>query len=122
MEIAPDYKLRDVNADNYCSLFLTGGSSTKSLFDNAEVHNLCISFDRADKIIGAVEFAPVILAKASLLKGIKATSWPTESETLKANGALFAKGITCESGNIITGMGGSDENCTAFTISTSMNL
>jgi protease I len=57
------------------------------------------------KVVGAICAAPVILAKAGLLKDKKATVYPDHEYTLKQYGAIYTGEAVTVDGNIITGNG-----------------
>jgi poly(3-hydroxybutyrate) depolymerase/putative intracellular protease/amidase len=115
LEIKSDLKISEAYEKNYISLLLIGGTEVASLSGNTYLEKLCQSFNNSNKIIAAEDLSPLILSTASILDGKKVSSWPTMSGKLEANGSIYNKAIITEDGNIITGMGGSDENITCFT-------
>ncbi len=100
-----DLKLEEVNCEDYSGVIFVGGMGTVRLFDNKIAHKIARQFDRKGKVIGAICFGPVILAKSGILKGKKATCFYTKSKELERYGARYTgKGVEVD-GKIITGNG-----------------
>lgn len=62
----------------------------------------------AGKPLGAICIAPLILAKAGVLKGRKATVWDSGGEQiaiLKAHGAVYTDQAVVIDGSVVTGNG-----------------
>lgn len=114
LEIKCDHKIIDADEKNYVSLLLIGGIGAASLYDDAGLRKLCRVFNDSKKIIAAEELSPPVLSMASILRGKKASAWPSLSDRLEKDGSIYNKTIITEDDNIITGMGGSDENTTHF--------
>lgn len=89
-------------------LLIVGGlGSPAHLWDNTPLHTLANSFAREGKPVAAICLSPVVLAKAGLLKGKKATVFadPKAVEALKAGGAIPTGQPVVVDGLIITGNG-----------------
>jgi len=56
-------------------------------------------------VVGAICIAPGILARAGILKGRKATVFPSEIEALKRNGAFYTALPVVIDGRIVTASG-----------------
>lgn len=115
LEIKSDLIISDADEKNYVSLLIIGGTGVATLYGNAYLENLCKAFNNSNKIIAAKELSPLVFSMASILQGKKLSAWPTISGKLEAYGSIYNKTIITEVENIITGMGGSDENVTRFT-------
>lgn len=102
--------LRDAKAEDFDGVVFVGGSGAQEYFDNKEAHRIAREFSDAGKIVGAICIAPVILAKAGILKGKVATVWQdamdkTGPKALKANDCALSEKSVEISGNIITANG-----------------
>lgn len=103
--VDPDFALADVKLDDFDGIVFIGGAGAAKFFDDAEALDLAKQAAAAEKIIGAICIAPTILAKAGLLKGIRATSFASEKDVLEKAGAKFT-GVNIETqGKIITADG-----------------
>jgi protease I len=74
-------------------------------FEHPEAHDLAWEMYADGKVVSAICAAPVILAKAGLLKDKKATVYPDHEYTLKQYGAIYTGEAVTVDGNIITGNG-----------------
>ena len=63
------------------------------------------SFAEAGKVVAAICIAPVILARAGLLKGKRATVFPDGIPELEKAGAVYTAQSVERDGRIITGNG-----------------
>jgi putative intracellular protease/amidase len=59
----------------------------------------------AGKPVGALCYAPVILANAGVLSGKRATCNPAQARALTAGGALYTGRMIEQDGNIVTAAG-----------------
>lgn len=101
--------LCDINFDN-CNfddaglLFLPGGMPGAGTLDKHEgLRKLILDFAAKNKPIAAICAAPMVLGKLGLLKGRKATCYPSFEQYL--DGAECVDKLVVRDGNIITGMG-----------------
>jgi len=97
--------LNEVKESDYDGIIFVGGTGSESLFDNNEAKKLASEFYKNKKVVGAICLAPGILANAGILKGKKATCFPSASGILKKNGAIYTQNPVEIDGNIITGVG-----------------
>lgn len=100
----PDCLLSDVDVARYDALIFVGGSGAGVYYDNPTCHRLAQQA-AAEKIVGAICIAPVILARAGILQGKMATVWSSEIPKIQAGGAQFSGEDVTRDGNIITGSG-----------------
>lgn len=85
-------------------LFLPGGMPGASTLEKHEgLRKLILDFAAKGKPIAAICAAPMILGKLGLLKGRKATCYPSFEQYLE--GAECMNELVVKDGNIITGMG-----------------
>lgn len=103
-QVEVDVLLDDATSD-YDAIVFIGGGGAKIYFDNEKALNLAKEFFNDNKIVAAICVAPVILARAGLLNGKKATVWEGAAGDIKDLGADYtAEDVTID-GNIITGCG-----------------
>jgi protease I len=68
--------LDDVIANRYDGLVIVGGyGAVTALWNNKDLHDLASAFNQQEKLTSAICVSPVVLAKAGLLAGKKATVW-----------------------------------------------
>ncbi len=105
MVVKPDLQLESAKEISFDALFLVGGSGAKVLWDNEYLHNLVRDFYKKKKLIGAICLAPVILARAGILRGKKATVYESAIKELKDKDAFYSKNSIEQDGLILTGNG-----------------
>jgi protease I len=71
--VKPDFALRDVRPEDFDGLVLIGGSGAALYWDDSLLHVRCRDFVEAGKVVAAIGIAPIILARAGVLAGRKAT-------------------------------------------------
>lgn len=92
-----DVLLKAVKPEDYDAILFVGGPGVYEYFDDVAVLNLAKRFHKAGKTVAAICAAPSILANAGLLKGVKATCFPSQASNLKAKGAHFTgKAVECD--------------------------
>jgi len=89
-KVKPDILLKEAIATDYDALVFVGGSGTTQYFNDPQALALAMEAKKHNKVIGAICLAPVILAKAGVLQGKKATVWGGEKGTLQKLGAVCA--------------------------------
>jgi len=96
----------DIQPDDYCAIVLIGGST--SLWDNDELHGILKEMQQKEKLISAICFGSVILAKAQVIGEGDIACWynasPSDAEMDAAGVVDSNQDVTVE-GNIITGDG-----------------
>jgi protease I len=92
----------DVSPD---AVVFIGGPGARSFFTCSAAHRIAREAHHAGKIVGAICVAPVILANAGLLRGRRATVFPTEVANLAAAGVHVQRPGVVTDGNIITASG-----------------
>ncbi|PIV68722.1 MAG: hypothetical protein COY38_04055 [Candidatus Aenigmarchaeota archaeon CG_4_10_14_0_8_um_filter_37_24] len=107
IKVKPDKKLREINPNDYDAFVIIGGSGSPKLLDYPEVIDTAKKFNQQNKILAAICLAPMILAKAGLLKGVLSTVFPADFAVgvLKQEGATYLKEHVIEDDNIITADG-----------------
>jgi protease I len=100
-----DINTVDIRASEYDAIVLIGGGGSHIYFHDLELHQILNDFANQHKIIAAICAAPAILAYAGLLRGKKATCFPSHLNDLKSQGAIYTGDKVSEDGLIITGDG-----------------
>jgi len=107
LTVRPDLAVKEANLDDYDMVVVVGGTGSPELANYPEVLNLISSAYDAGKPIGAICLGPMVLAKAGVLRGKRATvSSSAESLTaLAEGGAVVTYDPVARDGNIITANG-----------------
>lgn len=80
--------LSDANADDYDALVIPGGQMNPDILrTKSEAVNLVKAFHESGKTIAAICHGPWMLVEADVLRGRKATSYPSISTDVKNAGA-----------------------------------
>lgn len=90
---------------DYSAIVFVGGFGALSLHSDLAAQSLAKKAFDAGLIVAAICVAPVILAKAGLLKDKSATCFETEAEKLRALGADYTGESVEVAGRIVTGNG-----------------
>ncbi len=109
-EVKIDVDLAEVNAGDFDAVVFVGGPGALENLDNEQSYRLTREISAERKLLAAICVAPVILAKAGVLKNRKATAWTSASdksavEILINNKVEFVDKDVVEDGNIITANG-----------------
>ena len=101
--IVPDLLIKDATAADYDALLLPGGvSNPDQLRGNEDAIALIREFANTDKPVAAICHGPWLLVEADLLRGRRATSWPSIRTDLKNAGANVVDEEAVTDGNIVT--------------------
>lgn len=109
-EVIITLSLKDINPLSYEGIVFVGGPGMAQELDNKDFQNLAKAFVENNKLVAAICVAPALLAKANLLKGIKATIWSSNLDKsfvkiLENYGALYENKSVVQDGKIITANG-----------------
>lgn len=104
-QVAVDFDLAQINPADYRAIILVGGAGATVYFDDPLAFNLIKQGLSLGKIVGAICIAPSILANAGVLRGKKATAFPTEEKNLSSQGAFFSSEKVIVDGRIVTAAG-----------------
>ena len=92
----------DADSKDYDAVVFIGGGGASIYFNNKKAHEIANSTYNSGKILAAICIAPSTLANAGLLKGKKATCFPSEAQNLKSKGAIYTGKAVEIDGRIIT--------------------
>jgi len=105
MKVKPEVLLGDLRAKDLTAVLFIGGVGASEYFHNRDAHRLAQEVQEQGGIFGAICIAPVILARAGLLKGKRATVYESEKEELFKGGATYTGNSVETDGRIVTGNG-----------------
>ena len=105
-----DVLIKDANPADYDAVVFIGGPGALTYLDNEDSYKLARETIADNKVLGGICISPVVLAKAGVLKGKKATVWTSSMDKsavkiLEENGAIFQDKPVMADGRIITGNG-----------------
>ena len=105
-----DILIEDLNVEEFDAIVFIGGNGTVKHLDDPDFHNIAKETVKSGKILGAICFAPAIIAKAGVLAGKKSTVWSSNTDRrtikiLKECGAEYVDEDVVVDGNIITANG-----------------
>lgn len=101
--IKPDLTIGEVRADDYDALLLPGGvGNPDKLRMDADAVRLIREFAEAGKAVAAICHGPWLLVEADVLRGKRATAWPSIRTDLRNAGATVVDEPAVTDGNIIT--------------------
>ena len=112
MRATAELSVADAAEKPWDAVVFVGGAGASVFFDDQEAHALAKhQLDRGD-VLAAICVAPSTLARAGLLKGVRATAFPDREDDLRAHGAQWTGERVTVDGRIITGNG--PEAATSF--------
>lgn len=85
-----DINLSNALPDEYKALIFIGGPGVDSYFTDGDALELAQKFFQEKKIVAAICWAPVILARSGILAGRKATVWNGAKNDLEKAGAIYS--------------------------------
>ena len=101
--VRPDLTVDQARAQDFDALILPGGvRNPDQLRTNKAAIDLIRAFAEAGKPIAAICHGPWLLVEADLLRGKKATSWPSIRTDLRNAGANVVDEPAVTDGNIVT--------------------
>jgi protease I len=105
-----DLLLENLNPADFDAIVFIGGPGALDYLDNENSYKVVRETITQNKILGSICISPVILAKAGVLKGKRATVWSSPLDRspvkiLKENGAIYEDKDVVQDGKIITANG-----------------
>ncbi|MFH1375224.1 MAG: DJ-1/PfpI family protein [Patescibacteria group bacterium] len=99
--------INQVNAEDFDAVIFVGGPGAATYFADPAAHLLAQKAVKSGKILAAICIAPTVLANAGVLKGKKATVFPSPDgeKALADGGASYTKANVEVDGKIITANG-----------------
>ncbi|MBN2459034.1 DJ-1/PfpI family protein [Candidatus Woesearchaeota archaeon] len=105
--VKPDIGIKEVDVADYDLFVIVGGSGAPSLASHQEVLKLLSKAYNNGKKLGAICLGPVVLSKAGVLNGSKATVFNTKESlaALEQGGAEFVGQSVVVDGQFVTANG-----------------
>lgn len=105
-----DFIIKEIKPTDFDAIIFIGGPGALKYLDNPESYRIAQETVKADRVLGAICVAPVILAKAGVLLNKKATVWssPLDKSAVKLlneKGANYQAEQVVVEGKIVTGNG-----------------
>lgn len=109
-EAEVDILFEDLKPADYDAILFIGGPGAANYIDDEKCHQIARETVEQNKILGAICIGPLILAKAGVLEGKKATVWSSIMDKsavkmLKKAGADYLPESVVVDGKIITASG-----------------
>ncbi len=105
LRVKPDLSLGEVDISRYSAVIFVGGVGAQFYFSDPEALHIAQEAQKRGKVLGAICLAPGILARAGVLRGKRATVWPSEADTLAKTGATYTGKAVEVDGLIVTARG-----------------
>lgn len=104
--IIPDKTLDEAMKQEFDMVALPGGlPGADNLSNDPRIHEILKKLANSGRFTAAICAAPVVLAKAGLLKGKKATSYPGFLDKMASPDITFTNKPVVKDGNVITSRG-----------------
>lgn len=104
--LIPDVELADVLSADFAMIVLPGGlPGADNLANDDRIIDLVTRMHKAGKYVAAICAAPSVLAKAGILSGKKATSYPGILDKMALNDVTVTSSAVEVDGNVITSRG-----------------
>lgn len=102
--VLADKSIDEIDANEFDGILLPGGMpGSTNLRDDERVINAVKSLNKSGKLVSAICAAPIVLEKAGVLKGKKATCYPGFDEEMPSCSYMDDRVVV--DGNVITGKG-----------------
>ncbi|MBN1913790.1 MAG: DJ-1/PfpI family protein [Candidatus Omnitrophica bacterium] len=107
LKAMPDILISDIDINEYDAILLIGGYGATIFLDDPMINKIAQDTVSANKILAAICLGPVCLAKAGVLTGKNATTYPAEEnqKALTDCGVNYTSADVEIDGNIITASG-----------------
>lgn len=104
-QVNVDITIEEIKTNDYDAIIYIGGQGCKEYWDNQTAHRIAREALEYNKILAAICSAPVILARAGILKDKKSTCFSGDSSELKKEGAIYTGNPIEQDSLIITADG-----------------
>ena len=108
MKVKPDIAIKDVDVQAFDAVVLAGGGGSVELGEHEEALQLFRDAQQQGKVIACICISGVVLAKAGVLKGKKATVYhksPEGPQAYQKYGVEFVDNDVVVDGKIVTASG-----------------
>ena len=109
-DVKVDLLVSEINPAEFAAVVFIGGSGCLENLDNESSYRVAQETVSQNRVLASICISPVILAKAGVLEGKKATFWSSVMDRspikiLQNNGAIYEDKRVVVEGKIITGNG-----------------
>jgi len=109
-DVKVDLLVSEINPAEFAAVVFIGGSGCLENLDNESSYRVAQETVSQNRVLASICISPVILAKAGVLEGKKATVWSSVMDRspikiLQNNGAIYEDKRVVVEGKIITGNG-----------------
>ena len=105
LTVKPDVLIGNVKEEDFDGIVFIGGGGAAEYFNDPGAHKLARSFFEHGKLTSAICIAPATLANAGVLKGRKATAFPSSVAALSSHGAVVTSEPVVVDGMVVTAVG-----------------
>ncbi|MDD2778352.1 MAG: DJ-1/PfpI family protein [Methanocellales archaeon] len=103
--VKPDRVIDELNVEEFDAVVVVGGAGTPVLNQYDKVLKILREANEQKKILAAICLGPIVLAKAGVLEGKKATVFPSGVSKIESGGAQYVSKSVVIDGNLITADG-----------------
>jgi protease I len=103
--VAPDVLISEVQPEAYAGIVLIGGHGASQYWHDVKAHQIIRAYEKAGKVIAAIDRAPVTLGVAGVLKNKRVTGHISIFEKLVNSGSKYTGEKVERDGNVLTGEG-----------------
>jgi protease I len=104
-----DLLVSQIDVSDFDAIIFVGGPGCLKALDNEESYRVAKESVSQNKVLAAICISPVILARAGVLRGKRATVWndfvKSQAKILKREGAIFEDKPVVVDGKIVTANG-----------------
>lgn len=109
-DVVVDFVVQDLKPSEFDAIVFVGGPGCLESLDNEDSYRVAKEAISNNKVLAAICVSPVILAKAGVLKGKRATVWSSPMDKgpikiLEEQGAIYLPRPVVSDGKIVTGNG-----------------
>lgn len=103
--VKPDRVIDELNVEDFDAVVVVGGAGTPVLNQYVKVLQILREANEQKKILAAICLGPIVLAKAGVLEGKKATVFPSGISNIESGGAQYVSKPVVIDANLITSDG-----------------
>ena len=101
--VKPDITFDQVELSGYHAIYIPGGYAPEKLAESELVLNLVKEARRRGLVVAAICHGPLVLARAGVIDGVKATGYSAVLDELRKAGGIVVTEKAVRDGDIITG-------------------
>ena len=101
--VKPDITFEQVELGGYHAIYIPGGYAPEKLAESELVLNLVREARRRGLVVAAICHGPLVLARAGVIDGVKATGYSAVLDEMRKAGGIVVAEKAVRDGDIITG-------------------